>query len=438
MKKNIIIVITAVLFVLSAPFAFSDNLNKVSINGYIETNNLFKLKNGSIESNLDTLGLKFEGSTDKYHYYSELTFNYYGKPNFSSNDIKELTNLQYITPVELNLKEGYLDLYSFLFPFLDVRVGKQIIVWGTADKINPTSNICPSDLSNILEFGNKLGVNALKFNFYIGNATLSTIYIPSFTPSLLPSDFLDMSGMNLGSTPTIDMPSEKLGLTSQAAIKLDLPISTFDFSVSYYYGRYSIPNAYKVVIDPTTHAVKSTSMFFPRVQVIGADFSGSLFDMGIWGEAGYFIPEKYSLDTYISGIPIPYSSDNKVDNPYLRYVLGCDYTFKNGIYINTQFVHGFDTEITKDSLNDYLTGRLEKSFFNDKLKISPLTLLLTTGDWSNIKNNYGIGFMPEIYYYPIDNIEIDLGFYLLEGKGDNMINNIKDNDMFFLKAKVSF
>ena len=442
MKKRMLLISITLfsLFTAISSYVFADSPGKLSINGYIETNNLLRLKNGNINSNLNTLGLKFEGSTDRYHYFSELAFSYYGKSNFSTNNdnLGELANLQSVTPIELNLKEGYLDLYSFLFPFMDARVGKQIIVWGTADKVNPTSNICPSDMSNLLDFGNKLGINAFQLNFYMGNASLSTIYIPSFTPSLLPSDFLALSGIATGGDYKVDLPSQKLGITSQAAVKFEMPISTFDFSVSYYYGRYSIPNAYKVVINPTTYAVTSTSMFFPKVQVIGADFSGSLFDLGVWGEAGYFIPEKYNLNTYANGNPIPISSDKTVDDPYLRYVLGCDYTFKNGIYVNTQFIHGFDAEITKDNLNDYMICRAEKSFFNDKLKISPLTLFITTGDWSNIKNNYGIGYMPEIYYYPVDNIEIDLGCYILGGKGNNMVSNMKDKDMLFLKAKVSF
>ena len=440
MKMLIISITLIFVFFAFSSYIFADSPGKLSINGYIETNNLLRLKNGNIDSNLNTLGLKFEGSTDRYHYFSELAFSYYGKSNFSTNNdnLGELANLQSVTPIELNLKEGYLDLYSFLFPFLDVRVGKQIIVWGTADKVNPTGNICPSDMSNLLDFGNKLGINAFLLNSYIGNASLSTIYIPSFTPSLLPSDFLALSGIATEGTYTVDLPSQKLGITSQAAVKFEIPISTFDLSVSYYYGRYSIPNAYKVEINPTTQDVTSTYMFFPKVQVIGADFSGSLFDLGVWGEAGYFIPEKYNLSTYANGNPILISSDKTVDDPYLRYVLGCDYTFKNGIYINTQFIHGFDAEITKDNLNDYMICRVEKSFFNDKLKISPLTLFITTGDWDNIKNNFGVGYIPEIYYYPVDNIEIDFGCYILEGEGNNMVSNMKDKDMLFLKAKVSF
>ncbi|RKX94700.1 MAG: hypothetical protein DRP84_06430, partial [Spirochaetes bacterium] len=147
MKKRMLLISITLfsLFTAISSYVFADSPGKLSINGYIETNNLLRLKNGNINSNLNTLGLKFEGSTDRYHYFSELAFSYYGKSNFSSNDVEELANLQSVTPIELNLKEGYLDLYSFLFPFLDVRVGKQIIVWGTADKVNPTGNICPSD-----------------------------------------------------------------------------------------------------------------------------------------------------------------------------------------------------------------------------------------------------------------------------------------------------
>jgi len=72
------------------------------------------------------------------------------------------------------------------------------------------------------------------------------------------------------------------------------------------------------------------------------------------------------------------------------------------------------------------------------LKSRLLTASLLSNDWDDAKNNYGVAAIPEITYYPSDNIEIILGAFLMEGKGDNMFSRIKDQDEFYLKAKVSF
>ncbi len=431
MKNRLLPLLTIILLLMPVIIINADSL---SIGGYIENNTQIKFSNGRLFLNSTDLTLKLEGSTDFYHYYSELGIKYKGEQRVT--DINGLFDLNTVTPVELNLKEAYIDLYGFPLSSIDLRIGKQIIVWGTADKINPTSNICPADLSNILDFGNKLGITAIQTNLYIGSATITGVYIPSFTPALLPSELFEIEGQA-----TIDTPGQKLGLTSQAALQFNIPVSTFDLYANYYYGRYSIPSTYEVTTDYVTQDIESMKFFYPRLQVIGFSFSGSIFDLGIWGEAGYFIPENYSLTTVINNVPL-YGTitqkDRDVDDPYIRYVIGSDYTFKGGLYLNVQFVHGFDNEVTKDSLNDYLIGRIEKSFFNDKLKISPLTFVLTTGDTNNIKNNYGVGYMPEIYYYPVDNIELDIGAYILDGKGDNLVSSMEKNDLLFIKAKVDF
>jgi len=42
---------------------------------------------------------------------------------------------------------------------LDIRIGRQRIAWGTADKLNPTDNLNPDDLEDIFDFGKHLDSN---------------------------------------------------------------------------------------------------------------------------------------------------------------------------------------------------------------------------------------------------------------------------------------
>jgi hypothetical protein len=126
------------------------------------------------------------------------------------------------------------------------------------------------------------------------------------------------------------------------------------------------------------------------------------------------------------------------DEAYVKFVLGMDYTFDSGWFINMQFLHGFLHERGKDNLNDYVVGRIEKSFLNDELTLVPFGIALAVNDWDDIGNNYGFAGLPEISYQPADNVELTLGAVILMGEGDNMFSGIKDNDEVFFKAEVSF
>ncbi|MFW5684660.1 MAG: DUF1302 family protein [Spirochaetota bacterium] len=67
---------------------------------------------------------------------------------------------------EVGLREAYLDYYT---DFVDLRVGKQIVIWGRADGLAITDIVSPKDLSDFLipDFRElRLGVIAVSANAY--------------------------------------------------------------------------------------------------------------------------------------------------------------------------------------------------------------------------------------------------------------------------------
>ncbi len=151
------------------------------------------------------------------------------------------------------LDEAYIDLYPGSFDF---RLGKQIIVWGKADGINPTDNITPWDFSDFLDTEDeRIGIVALKANNYIGNWSFEGILVPAFTPSILPSEKsrwfpafpkeIPNPMYPTAGSPILkasyeflnpNLPDEGLK-SAQFAGKIASTISGWDFSVSYYSGR---------------------------------------------------------------------------------------------------------------------------------------------------------------------------------------------------------
>ena len=183
---------------------------------------------------------------------------------------------------------------------------------------------------------------------------------------------------------------------------------------------------------------------YPKMQVIGLDAAGSVGDVGVWAEVGYFMPEKFDTETIATHIYLgPLTSSGTVlETPYFKYTVGADYTFPYEIYANVQYCHGFFDErgtgqdVTM-KLRDYLIAEADKKFFDNKLKIALAGFFemdFSGGD--HFFPSYTV--YPEISYYPFDATEIVLGAYVIESWPGGKFYSSKDSDEMFLKVKYSF
>jgi len=451
--KKLSLIIVGIFIV--SEFLFADN--GVNINGYIQTDNRIQTKSNKFTWNENRLNLRLEGTpSDKYHYFSEIRLRGFGFPATSRFSDLQMQEKNKVYPWGLEFREAYVDLYGFGLKDLDVRIGRQVIAWGTADALNPTSNISPDDLEDIFNFGEKLGTNAVNASYYIGdNLTINGVYVPVFTPATLPfGDFADAFSapmdLPLGMTvrtlsDTVILPERKASESSQIGLKASTNLFGYDLSLSYFKGRDDLPILSKATITPVDMIGTvdiATELVYPEIQVIGADFAGSIGSVGIWGEGAVYMPEELAMATLA---PSPTTGQMETtqtivldDKPYFKFVLGGDYTFKNGLYFNGQYLHGFLHERGKNDLNDYFTFRLEKTFLNDKFKLVPIGGAVAINDWDDMKNNYGLVYAPELSYYPSDNVELSVVPFIIDGKGANMFGSIKDLDEILFRLKVSF
>ena len=450
MKKLLIFLISLMLI--------GNLLAQVNLSGSIMTYNRVRLEQeGQFTWNENRLNLKLEGNpTENIHYFANLRFRGFGFPTVATTEDLQLREKSRTYPWGMEFREAYVDIYGFLTENLDLRIGRQRIAWGTADDFNPTDNLNPDDLEDLFNFGAHFGSNALQANYYLGDYTLTGVFIPVFQPAVLPygdwaqafvPEFSLPPGIQIGRMQNrVILPEHKLSETSSFAFKIAGNWFNTDWSVSYYNGRDDLPLMTRLELSATGYPTvfdATVQMSYPRMQVVGADLAGSLGSVGVWAEGALFLPRKQYLTTVMPGMPpappiIEQTSVALDDEPYFKWVVGADYTFKSGWYVNAQFLHGFIHERGKEALNDYFLARIEKNFMHDALKVVPFGVALAIPDWNDISNNYGLAGGPEIDYYPVDALEISLGAYLIEGKGDNMFSRIKDFDEGFVKVTYSF
>ncbi|HSW67600.1 MAG TPA: hypothetical protein VLH16_03380, partial [Bacteroidales bacterium] len=249
-------------------------------------------------------------------------------------------------------------------------------------------------------------------------------------------------------TDRMELPRHNLKSGASAGARLKASIGATDFSMSYTFSRDHIPVPAYVAITPGNEmggVNVSTELLFPRHHIIGADIAGQLGDVGVWAEAAMFFPDREiilrsDLTALFPNSPAPVVIDSIVlkKNPYLKFVAGVDYTFRNGFYLNVQAIRGFVHERGHGNMNDYLLIGLERSFWNDQLLIRPLAGGLSVTDWGNIQDNYALFYMPEITYTGIDNLEIGFGAGIFGGQGSNLFAMMRTLDMITGRVKFSF
>ena len=326
--------------------------------------------------------------------------------------------------------------------------------------MNPTDNLNPLDLEDILDFGRRRGSDAINLNYYINNDfSLQGVFIPFFQPANMPvgifanilNPAMEMpNGMILKNvSDTLMMPKYDIGESSSAGLKFKGFARGVNFSLSYVWGYDGLPFATKntfIPVDTLGGININSQLSYARTHIIGADLVTSIAGIGVWAEAAAFIPGKdvimtNDLSAFYPMSPVPVTQDSLVldkTKPYIKFVVGGDYFFSDGSYLNVQYLHGFFHERARENLNDYFFLRYEKTFLNNKLKITPIGGGFIVTGWNNIKDNYALAYMPEIVYKATINSEITLATVIFDGKGDNLFAQLKDYNMLMLKLKYSF
>lgn len=152
-------IISTFLIILSG-FAFAQGSSDLRIGGELLTDQRFFLKDGNDWAwNETRLDLRLDKRTDKVKFYGNVWLRNLGGP--TTTDIPGLFSKDKINPWNLDIREAYAEVFGFLSDNLDLKIGRQRIAWGTGDQFNPTDNLNPYDVEDILDFGRHQGSEAI-------------------------------------------------------------------------------------------------------------------------------------------------------------------------------------------------------------------------------------------------------------------------------------
>jgi len=333
--------------------------------------------------------------------------------------------------LELGLREAYLDIY---FNSIDLRIGKQQIIWGKADGVFITDIISPKDLREFLlpDFDEiRIGITALKADYYLRDHTFEMVWVPAFTPTKMPEEnSIWRVTPDFPIQPAFDYSEKEIeGIleNSELFVKYAALTSRVDFEIMAGTAWDDDPTLHTAkTVDPITQQLTSLLVTPKHHRLIfGGSVSVPAGGFVFRGEGAYY------RDKYFQSSD-PLLPDGVLKKNYLHVLLGTDYTLWEA-RLSAQFIQQailtYDEQIVQDEFENTMTFLASKDFLRETLRVELFSYLGL--------NHQDALIRPKITYDLADGFEILLGANIFVGT-EGKFGQYDDNDMVVAKVKYSF
>ncbi|QUB48195.1 hypothetical protein J5A66_04005 [Prevotella sp. oral taxon 475] len=327
----------------------------------------------------------------------------------------------------LELREAYL---SYAKGNFDLRVGRQIVVWGVADALRITDCVSPFDYTEFLaqDYDDiRMPVNGLRAKYTRGSVTLEAVCNPVVDFFILPTDERNPWAIRLPSAPlpyTTDLESgkpEKKIRNMEFGGRASVNLSGIDFSVSALRTWNKLPALCPALSgDGRTLYINGQ---YRRMTMLGADCSLPVGQFILRAEVAEYIGEAQG-----SGL-----GQNAVRRNTLNALAGVDWYPGNDWNISVQYCHKY-TSGNLAALSVYrnaglATARLSKELLHNTLKLSTFAYIdvASGGIFNRLSASYSLN----------DDIELTAGYdYFHADKGKFAMYG--KNSEAWVKMKYSF
>jgi hypothetical protein len=328
----------------------------------------------------------------------------------------------------LELREGYLERS---FGLLDLRIGRQVLVWGRADKVNPTDQWTTKNmrLLGTDDEDQRLGVFTISGVLNLGDYRLMGVLQPEWRDPVYPIP--PISGVSIENL-------RPQSAFQQFGIKVDHTGGAADYSLSYSNVISRMPNL--TILSAGVTGVR-LGLNFEKVQVFGADFAWNFGEFGLRGETAY----THSRDPS-GGDPLRFNSE-------IFSVLGVDRSWFENFNFNLQFLHKhvFDFQ-DGDSITDpnlkflarqqnLIANQLGADRFGISLRPS-YKIWNDTLDFeiAYLQWFYEVGglFRPKVTYAINDHLKVIAGLEKYFGIQNSFFGRLSDLSTVFTEVRVSF
>jgi len=192
------------------------------------------------------------------------------------------------------------------FGAVTLSAGRQLFVWGRADRINPTDVISPHDYRRLVDEDedNRLGIASVEISLPTSLGKFSGYWLPEFRSTELPQS-LARPGLAVRK----DQPNSA---GSQFALRFERFGESVDGSITYSEVADRIP---WLALETQRGRPPTLALKYPRLATLGADLATNVGPYGLRLEAAAYDYDRAELQAFASG------------NPRFAAVLGVDRSF---------------------------------------------------------------------------------------------------------------
>lgn len=333
---------------------------------------------------------------------------------------------------QADLVEGWLRWSAGDF---SLKAGRQIIVWGRADRLNPSDVISSRDYTLLVtnDDEQRRGTNMIQTRLGLGDFTLDAYWLPEFRDNRFPIDAEPPGAVLLADEQVTDK--------GQLALKLDHSGGSIDWSLGWFHGTDRTRDFVRTPLPPGSRPSTFTGFQqrFPQVDVFVADIAGTVGGLGWRAEAAF--SSYRGADTIF----------RKNDNLWL--VAGFDTNIMGGWNLNLQYslrrvfdyldpqmlADPVDRAIASQSaaVNNQLgrtqhgmTARIAHKWLQDTLEFELATIAyFHTGD---------AAIRPKLSYAINDQLRITAAADIFVGPGLSYFGRVRDLSAGYIQLNYGF
>jgi hypothetical protein len=401
------------------PFELPEFFGRPQINGFIEGRGGYRTQNDLYEKDMSVMDTRLQLDIFTYNDWGDFKY----KGDFWGDGVTE----------EGRYQTRELWFFSRPLDFLDVKLGRQVLTWGTGDLLF-LNDLFPKDWQSFMIGRDteylKAPSDAAKFSFFHDIANLDLVYTPKFdADNYITGDYISYWNGGLGRTAGRDAivradKRESWFTDDEIAARVYRNINNYELELYGYWGYWKSPGGQ----TPAGRA------YFPRLDVYGASIRGQL------GKGIANAEFAYYNSTDDTG-----GDDPLVNNSEMRYLLG--YTqeigrdFNAGVqyYIEQLLDYGdyksslppAASETKRDEFRQVVTLRLTKLLMNQNLTLSMFTFYSPTDQDAFLR--------PNVHYKFTDNLAGEIGSNIFIGNSPHtFFGQFEDNTSIYTAVRYSF
>ncbi len=343
-------------------------------------------------------------------------------------------------------EKNYLDLREALLSVsrgdLDVRLGRQQIVWGEAISTFVTDIVNPKDFREFVlpDFSElRIPIWALDFSYRLAtNVNFEGVWTPDTLHNKLPKQGAEFQFAPIPyrfRNPVVrlpDNPDEFSLPRSEGGFRLAALVRGWDMSLIYYDAADKTPVLFqrRVAQAPAPDVIVLEPRH-PRLHIVGATLAKSLESIVLRSEVALTLGKRYETTD-------PLDPDGVVRRDTIDYLVGVDYTFFSAVdaalQVSQKILTGPATNLTRGGVQGQVTTsvalRLTTGFLENTL--NPMVLFVVDANRADFR------LSPRIDYLLSGAVTLSVGADVFEGPRSTLYGQFDRSDRVYLTTTWRF